>query len=63
LAVAADVMFAGTRQGLYRSIDGAQTWQWLTADISALSLHAVSPEQVYAVSMGGQLWRVDLSPA
>jgi photosystem II stability/assembly factor-like uncharacterized protein len=63
LAVAGDVMFAGTRLGLYRSIDGAQSWQWLTADISALSLHAVSPEQVYAVSMGGQLWRVDLPPA
>jgi photosystem II stability/assembly factor-like uncharacterized protein len=63
LAVVGDVMFVGTRLGLYRSIDGAQTWHCLTADISALFLHAVSPEQLYVVSMGGQLWRVDLSPA
>jgi photosystem II stability/assembly factor-like uncharacterized protein len=62
LAVAADVMFAGTRLGLYRSVDGAQTWHCLTSDISVLSFHAASPEQLYAVSMGGQLWRVDLSP-
>jgi hypothetical protein len=63
LAVVADAMFAGTRLGLYRSVDGAQTWHCLTSDISVLSLHAASPEQLYAVSMGGQVWRVDLSPA
>jgi photosystem II stability/assembly factor-like uncharacterized protein len=60
LAVAGDALLAGTRLGLYRSLDGAQTWQCLTTDVGVFSLHVVSADQLYAVSMGGELWRLDL---
>jgi hypothetical protein len=56
-----DVLLAGTRQGIHRSTDQAKSWEWLTSDLSAVALRAVERGRVYAVSMGGRLWQLDLS--
>jgi photosystem II stability/assembly factor-like uncharacterized protein len=63
LTAAGDALLAGTRLGLYRSVDGAQTWQCLTTDVGALAMHVVSEDELYVVSMGGRLWRLVLSSA
>jgi hypothetical protein len=60
LHVAGDVLLAGTRLGLHSSRDGARSWESLSSDLSVMALRAASPERVYAVSMGGRLWQIDL---
>jgi photosystem II stability/assembly factor-like uncharacterized protein len=60
LAQMRDAVLAGTRAGLYRSTDDAQSWELVSGDIPVVALHAAPSGQVYAVSMGGRLWKVDL---
>jgi photosystem II stability/assembly factor-like uncharacterized protein len=60
LAVASDLVLAGSRTGLYCSTDGAHTWECVSSEIRVVALHAGSPEHAYAVSMGGGLWQIDL---
>jgi len=60
LAVASDLVLAGSRTGLYCSADGAQSWECVSSEIRVVALHAVSPARAYAVSMGGGLWQIDL---
>jgi hypothetical protein len=45
---------------VYRSTDKGATWGCLSEDVGALAIHCASPEEVYVVSMGGRLWRLDL---
>jgi len=59
LAVDGSALLAGTRLGIYCSTDQAQSWERITSDLSAVALHAVE-RKVYAVSMGGRLWQLDL---
>lgn len=61
LGVKGDVVLAGTRSGLYRSLDRAQSWERLTPDVQAVALHVVSPEKAYAAAMGGRLWEIELA--
>jgi photosystem II stability/assembly factor-like uncharacterized protein len=58
LAAVEDVVLVGSRRGLYRSVDGAQSWERLTCDIPIVALCGVSPEKAYAVSMGGGVWQI-----
>jgi photosystem II stability/assembly factor-like uncharacterized protein len=58
LAILPEGILAGSRTGLYHSVDGGQAWEHVSSDISVVALHAVSSGQVYAVSMGGGLWKV-----
>ncbi len=60
LAVVSDLVLAGSRTGLYCSTDGAHSWECVSSEIRVVALHAVSPTQAYAVSMGGGLWQIDL---
>jgi photosystem II stability/assembly factor-like uncharacterized protein len=60
LAVASDLVLAGSRTGLYCSTDGARSWECVSSEIRIVALHAVSPSQAYAVSMGGGLLQIDL---
>jgi photosystem II stability/assembly factor-like uncharacterized protein len=60
LAVASDLVLAGSRTGLYCSTDGACSWECVSSEIRVVALHAVSPTQAYAVSMGGGLCQIDL---
>ena len=60
LAVDGNDFLVGTRLGIYRSMDQAQSWERLTSDLSAVALRTVE-RKVYAVSMGGRLWQLDLS--
>ena len=61
LGVKDGVVLAGTRSGLYRSLDRAQSWELLTPDVQAVALHVVSLAKAYAASMGGRLWEIDLA--
>jgi photosystem II stability/assembly factor-like uncharacterized protein len=58
LAAAGDTVLAGSRKGLYRSTDRAQSWECVTPDLPAVALHMGSPGKAYAVSMGGALWEI-----
>jgi hypothetical protein len=60
LAVASDLVLAGSRTGLYCSTDAARSWECVSSEIRVVALHAVSPKQAYAVSMGGRLWQIDI---
>jgi photosystem II stability/assembly factor-like uncharacterized protein len=60
LAVASDLVLAGSRTGLYCSTDGGHTWECVSSEIRVVALHATLPTQAYAVSMGGGVWQIDL---
>ena len=61
------VLFAATGTGVFRSIDGGRTWHPFMEGLvsqSFISLALVSGEHknsLYALSLGGLLWRQDLS--
>jgi len=59
-ATAGETLLAGTRLGVYRSTDKGETWDCLSEDVGALSIHCPSPDQATVVSMGGRLWHLDL---
>jgi photosystem II stability/assembly factor-like uncharacterized protein len=59
-ASAGETLLAGTRLGVYRSTGNAATWDCLSEEVGALAIHCASPDQAYALSMGGNLWRLDL---
>jgi photosystem II stability/assembly factor-like uncharacterized protein len=59
-AATGEVLLAGTRLGVYRSTDQGQSWASLSEDVGALAMHCPSPDQAYVVSMGGNLWLLDL---
>lgn len=63
LEVSGEAFLAGTRWGLSCSTDRAQSWAWLTSELSVVALHAMpdDPQQVVVVSMGGRMWQVDVS--
>ena len=60
LAVASDLVLAGSRTGLYCSTNGAHSWECVSSEIRVVALYAVSSKHAYAVSMGGGLWQIDL---
>jgi photosystem II stability/assembly factor-like uncharacterized protein len=61
------VLFAATGTGVFRSIDGGRTWHPFMEGLvsqSFISLALVSRENknsLYALSLGGLLWRQELS--
>jgi photosystem II stability/assembly factor-like uncharacterized protein len=61
LAAGAGVVLAGTRTGLYRYADDAQSWKCVTDAIQIVALHLATSGEAYAVAMGGRLWKVELS--
>jgi hypothetical protein len=61
LAVDGSVFLAGTRLGIYRSMNQAKSWERLTSDVSAVALCIIEREKAVAVSMGGRVWQLDLS--
>jgi hypothetical protein len=58
LVTVGDHVWAGSRAGLSRSMDGGATWERVSSELSVVALHAESPERVYAVTMGGRLWEI-----
>ena len=71
VASAADpkVMFAGLREGAFKSTDGGESWKKLNAaprDVAAIASHPTKPEVVFLGTAqgkilkstdGGQTWR------
>lgn len=71
VAVAEDVVLAGTRQGIYRSVDGGQSWQqiagelpipyvrWLTfhPEEPALAFAGTEPAGILVSQDSGESWR------
>ena len=58
LAAVAGAVLAGSRKGLYRSIDDARSWECISSEIPIVALHADSADKAYAVSMGGGVWEI-----
>jgi len=63
-SVAADprdfqTLYAGTREGVYKTEDAGETWRLVQAGIpdAVITVNAADPQQVYAISSNGQLWR------
>lgn len=60
-------LFAATGNGIYRSLDSGRTWQifseGLTSDsfISIAAVGADRPQALYALSLGGLVWKHDLA--
>jgi photosystem II stability/assembly factor-like uncharacterized protein len=63
------IMFAGLREGAFKSTDGGESWKKLTAapkDVAAIASHPSKPEVVFLgtgqgkilkSTDGGQTWR------
>ena len=63
------IMFAGLREGAFKSTDGGESWKRLNAapkDVAAIALHPAKPEVVFLGTApgkifksmdGGQTWR------
>jgi photosystem II stability/assembly factor-like uncharacterized protein len=63
------VMFAGLREGAFKSTDGGQSWKMLNAaptDVAAIAIHPTKPEVIFLGTAqgriskstdGGQTWR------
>ena len=63
------VMFAGLREGAFKSTDGGQSWKKLDAsltEVAAIAIHPTKPEVVFLGTApgrifksmdGGQTWR------
>lgn len=60
LAVTPAVALAGTRLGLYREVEAGGSWERINDRLPAVALHLASPAQAYAVSMGGEVWEIEL---
>ncbi|MFO7916876.1 MAG: hypothetical protein R6V13_02205 [Anaerolineae bacterium] len=60
------VLVAATGNGVYRSIDGGRTWQLFskglttTSFVSAVGVQNGARADVYALSLGGTLWRREI---
>ncbi len=63
------IMFAGLREGAFKSTDGGESWKKLTAapkDVAAIAIHPTKPDivflgtapgKVFKSTDGGQTWR------
>ncbi|MFB3819715.1 MAG: WD40/YVTN/BNR-like repeat-containing protein [Candidatus Methylomirabilales bacterium] len=63
------VMFAGLREGAYKSTDGGESWKKLTTaprNVSAIALHPTKPQviflgtapgKIFKSADGGETWR------
>ncbi len=63
------VMFAGLREGAFKSTDGGESWKKLSAapkDVAAIAIHPAKPDIVFLGTApgkilkstdGGQIWR------
>jgi len=63
------LMFAGLREGAFKSTDGGESWKKLTTapkDVAAIAIHPTKPEvvflgttlgKVFKTTDGGQTWR------
>ncbi|MBN1401672.1 MAG: hypothetical protein JXA74_12590, partial [Anaerolineae bacterium] len=60
------LLFAATGGGIFRSADGGRTWQPFSAGLSSQSFislagsHEDDKDVLYALSLGGSLWRREL---
>jgi photosystem II stability/assembly factor-like uncharacterized protein len=62
-------MFAGLREGAFKSTDGGQSWKKLNAaptDVAAIAIHPAKPDivflgtapgKIFKSTDGGQTWR------
>jgi photosystem II stability/assembly factor-like uncharacterized protein len=63
------IMFAGLREGAFKSTDGGQSWKRLTAapkEVAAIAIHPTNPDviflgtapgKIFKSTDGGQTWR------
>jgi photosystem II stability/assembly factor-like uncharacterized protein len=61
VAVLSDAVLAGSRTGLYRSIDDGGSWERISSELAVVGLRAAPSGRVYAVSMGGGVWEMSAS--
>jgi photosystem II stability/assembly factor-like uncharacterized protein len=60
LAVSSELALAGTRSGVFGSVDG-ESWNRVSDETAVVAVHVASSSRAYAVSMGGHVWEFDLS--
>lgn len=63
------IMFAGLREGAFKSTDGGESWKKLNTapkDVAAIAIHPTKPEviflgiaqgKIFKSTNGGQTWR------
>ncbi len=68
-AIDPKVMFAGLREGAFRSTDGGETWKKLNSapkDVAGIAIHPAKPDvvflgtapgKIFKSTDGGQTWR------
>ena len=54
------VMFAGLREGAFKSTDGGESWKKLNAvpkDVAAIAIHPGRPEAVFLGTAAGKIFK------
>ncbi|MPZ15352.1 MAG: hypothetical protein GEU73_13170 [Chloroflexi bacterium] len=53
-----DIVYAGTRQGLYRSADGGRSWTRTAYgnDVAAAAVHPTDPERIVVMDGKGRVF-------
>jgi len=54
------IMFAGLREGAFKSTDGGQSWKRLTAapkEVAAIAIHPMKPEVVFLGTAPGKIFK------
>ena len=59
LGSGSETTLAGSREGLWRSTDRGRSWECVLPDVPVVAVHVASRGEVYAASMGGQVWKVE----
>jgi len=54
------IMFAGLREGAFKSADGGESWKKLTTapkDVAAIAIHSTRPEMIFLGTSPGKIFR------
>lgn len=54
------IMYAGLREGAFKSTDGGESWKRLTAapkDVAAIAIHPTQPDVVFLGTAAGKIFK------